>query len=38
MAKKGKGMKGESYAVPAKKLETIQDSSAKMGYAQTFGA
>ena len=37
MAKKGKGMKGESYAVPAKKLETIQDSSAKMGYAQTFG-
>lgn len=37
MEKKGKGMKGESYAVPAKKLETIQDSSAKMGYAQTFG-
>jgi hypothetical protein len=37
MAKKGKGMKGESYAVPAKKLETIQNSSAKMGYAQTFG-
>lgn len=38
MAKKGKGMKGESMAVPAKKLDTIQDSSAKMGYAQKFGA
>ncbi len=37
MAKKGKGMKGESYAVPAEKLTKIQDSSAKMGYAQTFG-
>ena len=38
MEKKGKGMKGESYAVPAEKLTKIQDSSAKMGYKQTFGA
>jgi len=38
MEKKGKGMKGESYAVPAEKLTNIQDSSAKMGYKQTFGA
>jgi len=37
MAKKGKGMKGESYAVPAKKLDKIEDSSAKMGYGQKFG-
>ena len=37
MAKKGKGMKGESYAVPAEKLTKIQDSSAKMGYGQKFG-
>ena len=40
MAKKGKGMKGESYAVPAKKLDKIQatEGAGKMGYAQTFGA
>ena len=38
MEKKGKGMKGESYAVPAEKLTKIQNSSAKMGYKQTFGA
>ena len=38
MEKKGKGMKGESYAVPAEKLTKIQNSSAKMGYSQTFGA
>ena len=30
-------MDGFSYKVPAKKLEKIQDSSAKMGYSQTFG-
>lgn len=40
MEKKGKGMKGESYAVPAKKLDKIQatEGAGKMGYAQTFGA
>tara|TARA_R110000744_G_C19065238_1_gene529458 strand:+ start:100 stop:618 length:519 start_codon:yes stop_codon:yes gene_type:complete len=40
MAKKGKGMQGESYAVPAKKLDKIQatEGAGKMGYAQTFGA
>lgn len=37
MAKKGKGMDGYSYKVPAEKLKKIQDSSAKMGYKQSFG-
>jgi len=37
MAKKGKGMDGYSYKVPAEKLKKIQDSSAKMGYKQEFG-
>ena len=38
MAKKGKGMDGYSYKVPAEKLKKIEDSSAKMGYKQKFGA
>jgi len=37
MAKKGKGMDGYSYKVPAEKLKKIEDSSAKMGYKQKFG-
>ncbi len=37
MAKKDKGMDGYSYKVPAEKLKKIQDSSAKMGYKQSFG-
>lgn len=39
MANKGKGMKGESYAVPAKKLDKIEakEGAGKMGYAQKFG-
>ncbi|MCP4323746.1 MAG: hypothetical protein GY787_18215 [Alteromonadales bacterium] len=37
MAKKGKGKNEKRYKVPAKKLEKIQDSSAKMGYKQKFG-
>lgn len=38
MAKKGKGMDGYSYKVPAEKLKKIEDSSAKMGYIQKLGA
>jgi len=40
MEKKGKGMQGESYAVPAEKLNKIQatEGAGKMGYSQKFGA